>query len=195
MKQRQMIPKRKLRATAVRRSNAPSRAIEEEEEEPTMRLSSAFMVVVVLHLVAIGGIITFEKVKVNRANSTVEETAKIIGAAAPVTPAAAPVTPAVAPREVAAAPATLVSHPAPAQEVRKPAPVAAANHATTSQSAHAAHSLKDSGEVHVVAKGENPVAIAKKHGVSYEDLLKLNKIEDPRKLQPGQKLRIPAKAK
>jgi len=193
MKLRQMIPKRKLRATAVRRSAAPSRAVEEEEEEPTMRLSSAFIVVVVLHLVAIGGIITFEKVKVNRPSSTVEETAKIVGAETPAASAAvaAPVAPAVAPRQTAAAPATtLVSHPAPVQEVRKPAPVAAANSAP-----HAVHTLKDSGDVHVVAKGENPVAIAKKLGVNYEDLLKLNKIEDPRKLQPGQKLRIPAKAK
>jgi LysM repeat protein len=189
MKLRQMIPKKKLRATAVRRGPAPSRsAMDEEEEEPTMRLSSACIVVLLLHLVAIGGIITFEKVKVNRtAASVAEETAKIVGATSAVNAAApASVAPQQAVAPVAAAP--VAQAPAPVQEVRKsvpapaPAPVAAGQ-------------LKDSGNFHVVAKGENPVAIAKKLGVAYEDLLKLNKIEDPRKLQPGQKLKIPAKAK
>jgi 2',3'-cyclic-nucleotide 2'-phosphodiesterase/3'-nucleotidase len=53
----------------------------------------------------------------------------------------------------------------------------------------------DSGNVYTVAKGDNPVAIARKLHVSYDTLLKLNKIEDPTKLQIGQKLRIPVKNK
>jgi LysM repeat protein len=50
----------------------------------------------------------------------------------------------------------------------------------------------------VVAKGDNPVTIARKFKVSYDDLLALNHIDDPRKLKIGQKLLIPkstAKAK
>src|SRR5690606_38447490 len=150
MKLRQMIPKKKLRATAVRRAPASSRAaMDEEEEEPTMRLSSACIVVLLLHLVAIGGIITFEKVKVNRTASAVEETAKIVG-----TPPVAAVAPAVVVPKQVVAPAALVSHStASAPEVRKVA------------SAPAESPLKDSGSIHVVAKGENPVAIAKKLGV------------------------------
>jgi LysM repeat protein len=42
-------------------------------------------------------------------------------------------------------------------------------------------------------KGDNPVTIAKKLKVSYGDLIALNHIEDPRKLQIGQKLLIPTK--
>ena len=41
--------------------------------------------------------------------------------------------------------------------------------------------------------GENPVSIAKKLGVNYDDLVKLNKIDDPKKLKIGQKLRVPMK--
>ena len=55
--------------------------------------------------------------------------------------------------------------------------------------------VKDSGQVHTVTKGENPERIAKKCGVSYTDLIKLNRIEDPTKLQIGQKLHLPTKVK
>ncbi len=185
MKLRQMIPKRKLRATAVRRAPA-SRAIEDEEEEPTMRLSSAFVVVVLLHLVAIGGIITFEKVKVHRTATPAEETARLVGQETATTTtmaaAAKQAAPPVAAREIAA-PAPAVAAVAHAPEVRRVS------------TAPVSDVVRDSGEVHTVVKGENPVAIAKKLGVNYEDLLKLNKIDDPRKLRPGQKLHIPAKAK
>jgi LysM repeat protein len=42
-------------------------------------------------------------------------------------------------------------------------------------------------------KGDNPVSIARRLGVSYEALLKLNKISDPRRLRLGQELQIPPK--
>jgi LysM repeat protein len=53
--------------------------------------------------------------------------------------------------------------------------------------------ISDSGVVHTAVKGDNPVTIAHHYGVSYDDLLKLNKIEDPKRLQIGQKLHIPMK--
>jgi LysM repeat protein len=52
-----------------------------------------------------------------------------------------------------------------------------------------------SGKVYTVAKGDKPVTIAKKLKVSYDDLMALNHIEDPRKLQIGQKLVIPKTTK
>ena len=56
--------------------------------------------------------------------------------------------------------------------------------------------MADSGKTYVVAKGDNPVTIARKLKVSYDDLLALNHIDDPRKLQIGQKLLVPkSKAK
>jgi LysM repeat protein len=51
-----------------------------------------------------------------------------------------------------------------------------------------------SGKTYIVKKGDNPVTIAKKLKVSYDDLIALNHIENPHKLQIGQKLLIPAKA-
>ncbi|PYL03901.1 MAG: hypothetical protein DME32_02980 [Verrucomicrobia bacterium] len=53
--------------------------------------------------------------------------------------------------------------------------------------------IPDGGKVYIVAKGDNPVTIAKKFKVSYDDLLAANHIEDPHKLKVGQKLVIPGK--
>ena len=51
------------------------------------------------------------------------------------------------------------------------------------------------GRTYVVAKGDNPVAIARKLGVRSEELLKLNGIDDPKKLKIGQTLQVPEKRK
>ncbi len=48
-------------------------------------------------------------------------------------------------------------------------------------------------DVYVVAKGDNPYNIAKKLHVSYNELIALNEIKDPTRVQIGQKLKIPAK--
>lgn len=48
-----------------------------------------------------------------------------------------------------------------------------------------------SGDVYVVAKGDNPYTIAKKFHVSYNELLTVNGIKDATKVQVGQKLKIP----
>jgi LysM repeat protein len=48
-----------------------------------------------------------------------------------------------------------------------------------------------SGKTYVVKKGDNPAGIAKKLKVSYNDLIALNHIDDPRKLKIGQKLLVP----
>jgi LysM repeat protein len=50
-----------------------------------------------------------------------------------------------------------------------------------------------SGGTYVVAKGDNPWAIARNHGVSYTELIQANGIDDPTHLQIGAKLKIPAK--
>ena len=58
--------------------------------------------------------------------------------------------------------------------------------------AKAAHLPGDSGKTYTVGKGESPYMIAQKFKVSYDALIRLNHIDDPKKLKPGQKLRIPA---
>jgi LysM repeat protein len=55
--------------------------------------------------------------------------------------------------------------------------------------------VSSSGKTYIVKKGDNPVEIAKKLKVSYNDLIALNHIDDPRKLQIGQKLLVPGAAK
>ena len=45
---------------------------------------------------------------------------------------------------------------------------------------------------YTVAKGDTPTSIAKKFGTTSTDLLKLNKIDDPKKIRTGQILKIPA---
>ena len=49
----------------------------------------------------------------------------------------------------------------------------------------------DGAATHVVSKGETLTSIAKHYKVSIADLIKLNKIENDRKLQIGQTLTIP----
>ena len=44
---------------------------------------------------------------------------------------------------------------------------------------------------HVVAKGETLIQIAKQYGVTVEDIEQLNKIQDAKKLQIGQTIKIP----
>ena len=50
-----------------------------------------------------------------------------------------------------------------------------------------------SDKTYKVLKGDTVYSIAKKAGVSPEDLMKANKIEDSKKLQIGQTLKMPAK--
>jgi len=45
--------------------------------------------------------------------------------------------------------------------------------------------------VYEVVSGDNPYAIAKRFNVSYKELLQINHIEDPKKIQIGQKLKLP----
>jgi len=160
---------------AVARRTARTPSIE-EEEEPTTSFKTALIIVLLLHVVAGGGILAFERIKIRHpsASSTVvsKKTAAAVPAASPAV--SQPAKPQAAkPQAVAAA----------TDPVKKPA---AATPATATE-------VKDSGVLYTVAKGDKPVAIAKKLRVAYDDLLKLNKIEDPTKLRIGQKLHVPIK--
>ena len=46
---------------------------------------------------------------------------------------------------------------------------------------------------YTVVRGDTPVSIARKLHVGYDDLLRLNKIEDPKKLRIGIKLKVPVR--
>jgi LysM repeat protein len=201
-----------------------ARALREDDEgyyeaEPNMKLSHAFMVVLVLHIVAVGGIYAFNKVKVQKNPDILANISGRIAqatgtSAAPTAPLVTTSQAAPAP-EAAAAPArdlppeadeplpavvtSMRSTPpalAPAATPAAPAKVAAvAAPAAKAAPAKAAERSKDAGSgTYEVAKGDNPYKIAKKLGVKYQDLLSLNGITDPTKLQIGQVLKVPAKA-
>ena len=51
----------------------------------------------------------------------------------------------------------------------------------------------DPGTRHLVAKGETLTSIAKQYNIPLAELQKANKIENDRKLQIGQTLKIPTK--
>jgi LysM repeat protein len=74
-------------------------------------------------------------------------------------------------------------------ETPSPSPTAP-NSATT----EAPKPTQQSGNSHVVAKGETLTSIAKMHKVTVEELQKFNHIENDRKLQIGQTIMIPPSA-
>ena len=183
----------------VRASARAMRGGEDEyyEAEPNMKLSHAFMVVLILHVVAVGGIYAFNHIKVNKKSNLL---ANISGKIAQATGGAALPSAALA----TAAPAEPQRMPGDADE---PLPVVAsvpAAVATTAPavvtspkvaSAPAAPVPTTAGpDSYKVAKGDNPYNIAKKLGVNSQELLKLNGIEDPTKLQIGQVLKVPGKS-
>ena len=47
-------------------------------------------------------------------------------------------------------------------------------------------------KTYVVQKGDTVAKIARENNCTYEELVKLNNIKDPKKLQPGQPVKIPA---
>lgn len=154
--------RKKLRATAVRRPLRIGAATADYDDlaEPSMKLSRALMIVLLLHVVAIAGIIAFNAIKTRQS-------------VIPSSPSST--TAAVAPAET------------------KPQMTAASATTPAKISTKTQTKVSDSGKSYVVAKGDNPVTIAKKFKVSYDDLVALNHIDDPRKLKIGQKLSIPAK--
>jgi LysM repeat protein len=192
------------------------------EAEPNMKLSHAFMVVLILHVVAVGGIYAFNQIKVqkksdllaNISNKITQATggttvaaaapvAKTVVAAPPVQrmpgdadePLPAVVSDAPAVKQVAAASASIVPPPVVASETvasaaAKPAPVKVdAKPASAPGIKPAAQTV--GAATYKVEKGDNPYTIAKKLSVSYQDLLKVNGIDDPTKLQIGQVLKVP----
>lgn len=171
---KRVSPRRTLEAAVARRAaRAPSI---EEEDEPTTSFKTALVVVLLLHVVAGGGILMFDRIKTRRPNAFETPAA----AQSAVVSKTAATLPKVSPQPLAATPAA--AHPK--------APVAVE---PVKKAASPAAELKDSGTMYTVAKGETPVSIARKLKVGYDDLLKLNKIDDPKKIRIGQKLHVPVK--
>jgi LysM repeat protein len=236
-KPRRQPPKRlqaRVRATTAMASD------EYEDEEPQTKLTSAFVVVLILHVVAVGGIYAFNEIKASRKTVDIgraAEPAKQAAAIAPATskepdravestsavastvaPASAGVvTPAVArPRTYTVKSGDTLHGIAKAygmnvSEIKatnnltsdairqgqtltlvsaKPSPTIAPVAPVERSDAPEA---KVTGKTYTVKSGDRLVFIAKRFSVSQEELIALNKIKDPTKLQIGQTLKIPSK--
>ena len=187
MKLPSLLTRKTLRATAARRSlGVPDEMDYEEMSEPNMKLSRALLIVLVLHVVAVAGIVAFNTIKsrqgplppLAKTNTTTSQST----AAKTTNPPVAPADSAANQREEAASKVT--TKPV-AKEERKAIPV--------KSTAESPAAKPDNKKTYVVAKGDNPVRIARKFKVPYDDLLAANKIDDPHKLKVGQKLIIPTK--
>ena len=244
-------PRVKLRATSRRvpRSRAASGEKEAEPDpEPNMRLSRAILVMLLLHVVAVGGILAFSLVKEHNADRRARDagsstagaleaddslvpTTKPIPTADPSAPGGRTPVHVVQPGETllriandngvtvealiaanGARGAVSSLRPGQALEVPEKSPepagiVSDRAYATAEGTgsspapgnansagqigAKTAHPTGDSGKTYTVGKGESPYVIAQKLKVSYESLIRLNHIDDPKKLKPGQKLLVP----
>ena len=183
--------KKRLRAATARRSFGASTPMDYEEmSEPNMKLSRALLIVLVLHIVAVAGIVAFNAIKTRQASVAPPPAPATTTQSSPVgstsKPAATAPKPVVAQKAIALRDEAKPSH-SPAKAIAK------AEHKPEHAKATGKGGSTDSGKTYMVVKGDNPVTIAKKLKVSYDELIALNHIEDPRKLQIGQKLLIPSK--
>jgi len=171
---------RRLSAATARRASAAAAGMEFEGiPEPNMKLSRALLIVLLLHVVAVSGIIAFNAIK-TRERAFVPPTSS----------------------ETENKPAHTAQTPAHASSDKER--VAAALKENDQHGAKPSHSPAKNEEVkppsssaktYVVKKGDNPAGIAKKLKVSYADLIAINHIDDPRKLKIGQKLLVPEATK
>jgi LysM repeat protein len=187
MKILRLFRQKKLRAATARRASAASAGMDFGDiPEPNMKLSRALLIVLLLHVVAVSGIIAFNAIKTRESSFS-------------------PTVPANTENKIADAPGTAIR-----AEAAKPRDAVAGKESAPRDDANLSHSPpKDehakapsfakptarkppsSGKTYIVKKGDNPVTIARRLKVSYDDLIALNHIEDPHKLQIGQKLLVP----
>jgi LysM repeat protein len=184
MKLSQLLTRKKLRATTARRALGAAEMDYEEMSEPNMKLSRALLIVLVLHVVAVAGIIAFNTIKTRQGPlpsiSSASTTAKVAPAAAVKSEGPIVVT---SPRSEEAKVAKAPPKPI-ARDDRK------SDHAKPAENSP---TKSDASKTYVVAKGDNPVSIARKLKIPYDDLMAANHIDDPHKLKIGQKLIIPTK--
>jgi LysM repeat protein len=168
---------KKLSAATARRASAASAGMDFEGiPEPNMKLSRALLIVLLLHVVAVSGIIAFNAIK-TRERAFVPQTST-------------------EPENKSADTAQAVNH-ASTDKARVAAVQKENDRQHDPKPSHSsakdeqAKTPSSSGKTYVVKKGDNPVGIAKKLKVSYNDLIALNHIDDPHKLKIGQKLLVP----
>jgi LysM repeat protein len=176
-------PRRKLR-TAAQRSAAKYAEEDYSSEEPNVKLSRAFVVVLLLHVVAVGGIFAFSALK-DRQNKGIAEKTESAGQKLTATQ--------INGTRVSGTPDKIAGKTVPAdiQKLVDSSRASGGSGAKFQNVGGTQESAGESAKIYVVQRGDSPAGIAKKFKVNYADLLRANNIEDPKKLQIGQKLVIP----
>jgi LysM repeat protein len=169
-------PKKMLAATARRASAASAGMDFEGIPEPNMKLSRALLIVLLLHVVAVSGIIAFNTIKMRERAFVPPTSTETENKPADTAQTA---------NHVSTDKALVAA--AQKENDRQHDPKPPHSPAREEQ----AKTPSSSGKTYIVKKGDNPVGIAKKLKVSYNALMTLNHIDDARKLQIGQKLLIP----
>lgn len=229
-------PKKLQATTAARRGPASENYY---EEEPKTNLSSAFIVVLVLHVVAVGGIYAFNSLRASRQPKVTRTSETATASVAPLAAKANTPTPAPenAPAKSVPAPvskatvyqvrsgdtltkiavlngvsvadleeanglkAGVVLRPTQVLTIPAAKPVPKSGTPAVVQDSRKAAFLasKESTPAvsatrsYTVAKGDTPTSIAKKFGTTANELLALNKIDDPKKMLAGQIVKVPVK--
>jgi LysM repeat protein len=176
-------PKRRLRASAHRVA-AKYADDDYAADEPNVKLSRAFVVVLLLHVVAVGGIFAFSALKDRQSAAVAGK-----GDEGSESPSATEINAGGAQGMAAKSGLKPIS-----SEAQKLVDLSRTTGGTGSKSQNSSGRLEGNAEparVYVVQRGDSPAGIAKKFKVSYATLLRTNNIEDPKKLQIGQKLVIP----
>ena len=127
MKMPSLLKRKKLSATAARRSRTlglPDGMDYEEMAEPNMKLSRALLIVLLLHIVAVAGIIAFNTIKTREASSTGSLETTALATETSASPAAATEPTTASPNEITKvaaktetkAPEKFAEHPKPARQ-------------------------------------------------------------------------------
>ena len=176
-----VTPKRRLRASAHR---AAAKYAEDDyaPDEPNVKLSRAFVVVLLLHVVAVGGIFAFSALKDR-------QSAPVVGKGQDGGETSSQNSPSGG--QGIAAKNGLKPISSDAQKLVDSSRTSGGTNAKLQTPSARSEGNSESTRVYVVQRGDSPAGIAKKFKVSYVNLLKTNNIEDPKKLQIGQKLLIP----
>jgi LysM repeat protein len=157
-------PPQKLQARV--RASVAATADPYDDDEPQTKLTSAFVVVLILHVVAVGGIYTFNQIKASRRSLETGPDAS--------------------------APATAKSSPA-ADPVDPVATHSAAQVAAASVTAPATNTLSGTSRqrVYNVKSGDTLISIAKANGATVAELKALNSLGTD-SIRPGQILNLPS---
>lgn len=185
-----LTPKPRKRYQAAVRAARPAQVEQyDDDDQPTTKLSSAFIVVLILHVVAVGGIYAFNSIKASRRN---QEQAQIAPAANPANVTDAQKTASdLQNGNASAKPAATAGKPAAANPAAPRIAVAHPDAAASAPAATSPATTKPGVKTYQIKAGDNLTKIAFAFRITSADLLAANNMKPTDILKVGQTLSIP----